>query len=530
MTALAFLFVIQAGMSAARKSLTIDEYTHFGAGASYVQNNYYRLNPNHPPFVKVVTGYAIRAAGAKTPDIPREDTRIAQRWYGIRWARLNAEHIERITLIGRIPHIGIALLLGLGLWLSARHFFGRTVGVITLALWATDPNVLAHARLVHTDSGAAVFVFVSVASLLLLVCNKPSWGRCTIFSVVLALALLTKFSDIVLLGVLPLVCGLWAFGVRRGYIRGGPGSGWTRDYPELRTALVRVLSASLLSVVLLALLLYRGQPHWWFYGLDRVIEHNRGGHLSFLLGEWSTQGWWYYFIVALLVKTPVPLLGLGAIGLAAVLSGLAGGKTYEKFIFVLPGFIWLVLAMMSKINIGIRHILPAYAFLFILAAAGVERMCSRRWSVAVIIALLCWQGVMAVRTFPDYIPYFNEPAGGPDAGTRYFADSNCDWGQELLTLRRYMQEQGTDRVAIHSLAASAPDVYGISVVPQLSPPSPADPAFLAIGARDHAMIMFMGTDEYEAGREFLERQEEVDRLGHSLLIYRVTEPFPRPFP
>jgi hypothetical protein len=113
---------------------------------------------------------------------------------------------------------------------------------------------------------------------------------------------------------------------------------------------------------------------------------------------------------------------------------------------------------------------------------------------------------------------------------RYFADSNCDWGQELLALREWMQERNTSRAAVYSLAAPAPDIYGIPVIGQLAPPSPEDPVFLAIGARDYAQIMFMGTEEYRASREFLERQELVERLGNSLPLFRVTEPFPTPFP
>jgi hypothetical protein len=528
--ALVLLFVIQACLSALNKSLTIDEYTHFGAGASYVQNNYYRLNPNHPPFVKVITGLAVLPLGSEAPPPPADDARKAQRYYGIRYARLNAGRIERITFAGRLPHIAIAVLLGLGIWITARHLFGRGAALAALLLWATDPNILAHARLVHTDSGAAVFVFLSVAAMLFLVCRRPTWSRCLLFSMFLALALLTKYSTVVLIGIVPLTAALYAYGFRRGYIVEDGVSAWPRERGLLGGMLLRVLLTSALACALLALLLYRGQVQWWFYGLARVLEHNRGGHMSYLLGEWSGQGWWYYFIVALAVKTPVPLLGLALVGGVAVLRGLRGGKTYEQLVLVLPGVIWLGIAMTSRINIGIRHILPAYAFLLVLAAAGAGQLLSRRWSALLLAALLCWQAAGALRTYPDYIPYFNEPAGGPGAGIRYFADSNCDWGQEMLTLRDYMREHGTPSAAVYSLASPAPDIYGIQVISQLEPPTPDHPALLAVGARDYAQIMFMGTEEYRRSREFLQRQDMLVRLGNSLPVFRVTEPFPRPFP
>jgi hypothetical protein len=527
-SALVLLFAIQACMSAAQKSLTIDEYTHFGAATAYIQNDDYSLNPNHPPFVKVLTGLSILPLGNKAPEPPREGVKIAQKWYGIRWARMNADEIERITFAGRVPHIAVAVLLGLAVWLSARYFFGQFASMAALLLWSTDPNVLAHARLVHTDSGAAVFVFLTVASLLFLVCRRPSWRRCLVFSMFLSLAVLTKFSTAVLVVILPLVAALWAYGARRGYIDAGTRA--THSLRETCPALLRVVAACLLSVVVFATLLYRGNPQWWFSGLGSVLEHNELGHLSYLLGEWSRRGWWYYFIVALAVKTPVPLLGLATLGLAATLRGLWRGRTYEQFVFVLPGLIWFMIAMTSNINIGIRHILPAYVFMFVLAAAGIRQLLSRRWGTIAVAALLCWQGVIAVRTYPDYISYFNEPAGGPGAGMQYLSDSNCDWGQEVLTLRKWMNERGTSRVALYSRAAPAPDIYGVPVVGHLAPPSADDPAFLAVGSRDYGLIMFGETDEYRVSREFLARQERVEHLGHSLLVFRVTEPFPKPFP
>ena len=139
-------------------------------------------------------------------------------------------------------------------------------------------------------------------------------------------------------------------------------------------------------------------------------------------------------------------------------------------------------------------------------------------------------GINAIRSYPDYIPYFNEPAGGPSAGIRYFADSDVDWGQELLTFRRFIEERGIQRAAAYGLATPAPDIYGISAIGQLIPPSREDPVYLAIGSRDYIEIMYKGTEEYTDSREFLKRQERVAHLGNSLFVFRVTEPFPAPFP
>lgn len=527
---LLLLFMIQAGGSAIQKSLTMDEYTHFGAAVSYVENNYYRLNPNHPPFCKVITGLAIRPLHPEVPEAPVDKHRKAQRYYGIRFVRQNAGDIERITFVGRLPHIGIAVLLGLGLWLAVRYLFGRFSAMSVLVFWATDPNLLAHARLVHTDSGAAVFVYLCLAWLILGVLRKPTWARCFLFSLLLGLALLTKFSTVVLAVIVPLQIILYAFGTSRGWLAPPASEGTTGSPVAFWRIFLRLALTATVTTLVLALLLYRGQPGWWFYGLSRVLAHNETGHIAYLLGKWFQDGQWYYFVVALAVKTPVPLLALALLGAVVILRGLRRGRTFEQFVLVLPGLIWLVFAMSSRINLGLRHVLPAYVFMFILAGSGIKELSRRRWSVVLVAVLLCWQGVSAVRTYPDYIPYFNEPAGGPKAGIRYFADSNCDWGQELLTLREWMREKGKSRVVVHSLASPAPDIYGLQAIGRLTPPpAPDNPAFLALGVRDYAKIMFMEDGRYEASREFLSRQERVEHLGSALYVFRVTEPFPRPF-
>jgi len=527
---LLLVFLTQAIASAVQKSLTMDEYTHFGAAVSYVENNYYRLNPNHPPFCKVVTGLAVLTLDPKVPPEPPEGGRFTQRLYGIRFTRQNAADIERITFVGRLPHIVIALLLGVGIWLSARCLYGRVAGLTALVLWATDPNLLAHARLVHTDSGAAVFVFLCLAWLMFGVLRKPTWTRCVLFSLLFGLALLTKFSTIVLVMIAPLQVWLFWYGEKRGWITSPGPEGVAKRGGDYWGISLKLLVTCAVTTLVLGLILYRGHLEWWFHGLSRVLAHNETGHEAYILGHWFAEGKWYYFIVALAVKTPLPLLILALVGAVATLRALRGGRAYMPFIFILPGLIWLGFAMTSKINIGMRHVLPAYAFMFILAGAAVKALPRRRWWTALIVALICWQGINAIRTYPDYIPYFNEAAGGPGAGIRYFADSDVDWGQELLAFRRFMEERDTRRGAAYGLATPAPDIYGIPVIGQLAPPTREDPVYLALGARDYAEIMFKETEEYTVSREFLKRQERVAHLGNALFVFRVTEPFPTPFP
>jgi hypothetical protein len=156
-------------------------------------------------------------------------------------------------------------------------------------------------------------------------------------------------------------------------------------------------------------------PPTFFKGLALVLTHAGRGHESYLLGNWSNEGWWYYFPVAFLLKTPVALLGL--LALRRRNTALIGAAVY------------FAMAMASHANLGVRHLLPVYALL----AVG----CGTRWRWLA-GGLAGWLIVVAVWAHPLYIQYFNELAGGAANGQRYLLDSNFDWGQDAIRLKQFL--------------------------------------------------------------------------------------------
>src|SRR5262249_3178018 len=150
---------------------------------------------------------------------------------------------------------------------------------------------------------------------------------------------------------------------------------------------------------------------------------------SFLLGAYSDRGWWYYFPVAIALKAPLALLVL--VAAAAVLAWKRPAAGLAQWFVWLPPAVFLGLTMTQNINIGHRHVLGIYPFLFVAASrcASLAWDARRRWPRVAIIALCAWQAVSVLRVHPDYLAYFNEAAGGPSQGWRWLVDSNVDWGQ-----------------------------------------------------------------------------------------------------
>jgi hypothetical protein len=106
--------------------------------------------------------------------------------------------------------------------------------------------------------------------------------------------------------------------------------------------------------------------------------------------------------------------------------------------------------MTQNINIGHRHVLALYPFLFVAASrvATLAWEARARWGRAALAVLVFWYAASVLRVHPNYLAYFNEAAGGPSQGWRWLVDSNVDWGQDLPGLKGYMDRSGIPRVTL----------------------------------------------------------------------------------
>jgi hypothetical protein len=275
-------------------------------------------------------------------------------------------------------------------------------------------------------------------------------------------------------------------------------------------------------------------------------EHYRLGHPAFLMGQNSDQGWWYYFPVALGVKTPLPILIL--LGLALILL-IRRPRSMNLALVLFPP-VYMITALLSSVDIGYRHLLPMLPFIHIFIgsmlcgplSASASRLGNyltldiQRIARIVMYALLLWLVVGTALVYPYPLTYFNELAGGPEGGYRWLVDSNLDWGQNLWQLRDWIRTEGTaqrperaertGRLYYSHFSPARPEVYGVSADwlppdPRAVPFAPFDPApgFYAIGA---TTLQGVYTPDVNTFAFFRARQPE-DILGHALFLYRVPE-------
>jgi hypothetical protein len=202
-------------------------------------------------------------------------------------------------------------------------------------------------------------------------------------------------------------------------------------------------------------------PNAYLYGMANVTIASAGGRQTFLLGHLYPTGQWFYFPVAFVIKNT---LGLLLLLLLAVVTGpyLWREKRREMLFLFIPAAIFFGMSLTSRLNIGIRHILPVYPFLIVLAAGGAWALAARKraW-MYVVVALTAFHCVSSLRAFPNYLSYSNEFWGGPQQTYRFLSASNVDTGGGHIDERHYLARNRITDCWIASFGTADLDYYGI---------------------------------------------------------------------
>jgi hypothetical protein len=489
-------FLVQCLLALPFLTPSFDEHSHLPAGYTYWKTGELRLNPQHPPLVKLLAAAPLLALR------PRVD------WSDPSWAEGNewrfghvffydwGNDLDRMLLWARLPMVALGGLLGVYVFLWSARRFGTKGGVLSLLLYAFCPNLIAHARFVTMDVALATFLTIS----LYYAWRYGQDGSRTalvLSAVALGLALATKFSAPV---IVPVVLAM----VFRKERRVGP----------------PLLVAALAAAVLWAAYLL-GDPMQYLNGLRRVNQDHPAEHRYFLLGQYRAGGFGHYFLAAFLMKTPIPaLIAFLAASVLAWRTRAATGR--DDLALLVPAAVFFIATSIWAHNLGVRYVLPVYPLLFIFAGRLADALPSRPAARVAAAALALWLVLGAWRSHPDQLAYFNEAAGGPAKGYRRLDDSNVDWIQDLKRLKTFLDSKGIGPVYVCMHMRGNPPFYGIQAEPiepvalVYAPPA----GHYALSAHCLSRIREYNGD---AGREldWLTRFPVVGRVGHSFHVFEV---------
>ncbi|MEP6993722.1 MAG: hypothetical protein ABI968_04295, partial [Acidobacteriota bacterium] len=372
-------------------ALSADEPIHILSGYFAVASRSAIVNIEHPPLMKVLSGLALAALplSAAPARVPMGNPFTT---YGPAFFYANTVRPDAIIAAARAPFLAVwACLLALVFW-AARGRYGSPGAIFALALCAFDPNLVAHAGIVHTDLGAALAFFATVLAWDA-ARRRGSVAFLALAAVCLGLALATKFSAVYLVPILliqALLAARRAPGVARirtdllrlaavgigalvvvfaVYLpvtaRMDPGD----QKAVIREKVGRVGEAPALAERIVSLAAVSPALAHYVGGLASVARQNSvGGGVTFLNGKISTAGFPQYFLVAFAVKSSLAFLAVTAAILWATLRR-SGGFSEELRLFLVPVVVLFVASIGTTYNIGIRHLLPIYPFLALLGAA-----------------------------------------------------------------------------------------------------------------------------------------------------------------
>ena len=494
---------------------TSDEPAHIACGMQWLDQGIYTYEAQHPPLTRVMVAllpYLAGVHGNRQGDMTFEGNTIL---YG----GGAGQYDWRLALsrAGNLPFFWLACWM---VFLWGRRILGTSAAVVAVLIFSMIPTLLAHAGLSTTDMGVTACLLAAMYASLRLV-EQPGVKTMAWFGLALGLMVLSKFSALVYYPAsMALALGVW-YWLRRPRIG------------DFARQLARLLPWIAASAVLAFFLIWAGYRFSFgknvylpfpapfpelFAGIQEVSQHNTGGHLSYLLGDLRMDGWWYFFPVLMAVKLPLALLGLMAIGLWKRPKSLANGWSFG-IALAIP-LAMLAIAMAANINIGIRHILPMFPFLAIIAAAGAMWLAKAKqswahWTLAIALFWLCATSLAA---HPDYLAYFNAIAG--DHPERIVVDSDLDWGQDIKRLGERLKELNAPSVAFTPTITISLASHGFPVHVRSAPDAP-EPGWNAVQMTQWKLYR-LGLQMHDpTAQTWPDLIPPTERIGKSILLYYI---------
>ncbi len=540
-----------------------DEVAHLPAGIwcwHFGRFDLYRVNP---PLVRMVAAVPVVLRGVQTDWSRHLESRRSEFRVGADFIDANGRDSLRPFRLARWACIPFSIVGGLVCYWWARDLYGAAAGITACALWCFSPNILGHAQLISPDVAAAA-LGVAAGYAFWHWLRAPTWDGSFWAGGALGLAELSKMTWIVLFAVWPAMWLVWRFAP----------SVVTGQTARRREAAQFVAILALAVVVINVAYGFEGSlkplrehqftsqalgapdgpadapqrrgnrftgtalgalpiplPENYVSGIDLQKRDFEQKTWSFLRGEWRLGGWWYYYLYALAVKLPLGtwVLALLALG-ATVFSRRYAAAWRDELVLLAPIVATFVLvSSQTGMNHHLRYVLPILPFAFVWISKVARAVEFRHWPVAAVAALaLAWSVASSLSVYPHSLSYFNELAGGPKNGHWHLLNSNIDWGQDLLYLKKWHDEHPEARpLGVAYFGLCDPKIAGIDWVAVPHAPGKSgcvahDPSELRGPVSGWFAVSVNEIHRPSGEYDYFLRFEPVAMIGYSIYIYHIT--------
>ncbi|HLC44126.1 MAG TPA: glycosyltransferase family 39 protein [Patescibacteria group bacterium] len=537
-------------------SAIVDEVAHIPSGYTYLKDNDYRLNPEHPPLAKALAAVPL----VLNKNIVGPEKSLS--WDGIGqweagWYMLYQTSNDPKTILdlSRLPMMLLMIALGLFIFKWAKELFGRKTALVVLLLYAFYPDVLAHGRLVTTDIAAA-FGFVIATYYFDKAISKLTWRAIIYAALALALAQLLKFSAVLLFPIFFILIMIKAIQDR------GKDGFWSKLWfyfkPFLWISIFSILFVwvayipfvfktpagiehELIEINLTSdphTLLFRSVLHYlennailralghYILGIFMVIGRVGGGNKTFILGHLSDKSISWFFPVAWLLKTPISIILLVFSSLLGLVLSWPKEKNRKWLLAVIlvPIIFYWGMTLKGQLNIGIRHLMPTIPFVLLLIGYFIHPIINSEKKIRqkIIVGLLIIFMVgSTLYNYPNFIAYFNEFTP-KDQRYQRLVDSSLDWGQDLLRLKKYIDDNNIKSIKVDYFGGSVPSYYIPQSIEWHANYGPTS-GWLAVSATFYQSSKLVGRQEGKWSYDWLDSYKPEAIIGGSILVFNIPQ-------
>jgi len=517
------------------KSAIFDETAHLPAGYAYLITGDFRLNSEHPPLTKIMSALPLLFLDLQNPTTISSWGKNDAFVFGEEFLYHSGQDADKIIFWGRLPIILLSLLLGLVIFVWAKELFGFKAGVFALFLFCFCPEIIAHAGLVTEDMGVSLFILLSVYALFKYI-NKPAPLRLILFGICLGLALLSKFSALILapffliclygfdttkkskhrfaavfLVLLTVFFTVWAgYGFKTGKVlredtTHNTLSYVTERYPEILQKAVYCLGENIVIPFPL-----------YLEGFGWILYHGKQKQESFFWGRHFYGNTPLELLFAFFIKTPIPLIILSFFSLFLTIKRKILFKKQQMFLLLFP-FTYFIFMGFFAPALRVKYMLPVYPFICIFSSQLVQCEFLKVKAVKAVFVLLClWYLIGTLKVYPHYLAYFNEIAGGPKNGYKYLVDSNLDWGQDLKLLKKYLDKNGISEINLAYFGTADPGYYKMRY-------QKLEPFHKVAGWTAVSATYLQGVHTAKGGYDWLKEYKPQACIGYSIFVYNIKE-------
>lgn len=448
------------------KSPTFDEPIHLTAGYIYLTKQDFLYQNEHPPLIRQLAALPLLFLDLKFPKDTDQWLEEVGIGFGKHFLFSPGNDVDKIVFLGRLPIVFLSILLGFYVYLWTKDLFGQKAGLFSLFLYVFSPNIIAHSRLVTTDLGSTCFIFIACYYFWKFL-NEPTLKNLFFAGISIGFALASKYSSLLLLPIFLTLLIVNFTNLKTSIFKENI------IISNVRTAKFWIQRFAIMSLIVLGVIFIIFQFQHdafssYIAGIERLrsVYFRKGEYLNYLLGEFSTKTFWHYHIVAFLIKTPVPTLILSVLAFCSYRQ--SSTNRFNEFFIILPIISFMAVSAFDSFNIGLRRVLPIYPFIFVYIGKLLQETKDSNFSfldkkkLAIVLSILMtWYGITSIKTYPDYLTYFNDIVGGPKKGIFYLDDSNIDIGQDLKRLKYFLDTREIDQIKLFYNGQADPAYYGI---------------------------------------------------------------------